>query len=424
MLKKVTHTIITRFINLLGAFFIVVLNSHFLGTTGQGDIALINFGILLTLSMSNFIGGGAASYLVPRKGAAQLILPAYAWAFFSAGIFYLLFSFFNIVPKQYVFAIGILAFMHSLFSFHMVILIGEEKITKYNILQIVQIFGLLFFLLIYYFVVVDIDVWSFIKSSFLSFSLVLLLSTVYIRKHYQQMNFRSFKNTFISMFDLGKYAQTSNVFQLLNYRLNIFFLETLLIGSRGLVGIYSVGMNVSDAVLNFGRSLSLVQYSKILNQETEEEKNVILTILFFKLSIGITFLLLLFVNLLPEEFYLIIFGNGFTGIKTVVNYMSIGVLALSGTMIFSHYKSGRGLYHYNTKGSAIALIGTLIAGYFLISAWNLKGAAISFSIAMTLQLTYHLVVFLRIGNVNFKELLIHRGDILMIKEFFNKEKSK
>ncbi len=418
MKKKVVHTIFTRLLTLLGAFFIVVLNAQYLGSKGQGDIALINFGILLIMSISSFIGGGAASYLVPRIGASSLLLPAYFWAAVSSVFFYLLFLLFPILPAKYILAATVLAFMHSIFSFHMVILIGEEKIKTYNRLQILQIFGLLICLLYFYKIARNIEVWTFVRSSFISFSAVLIASIYAVRKHYQNIQVSTFKQAFKDLYKFGKYAQLSNVFQLLNYRLNLYLIETIVPLSRSLVGVYSVGMNVSDAVLNFGRSLSLVQYSKILNQEKEEQKNVQLTVLFFKLSIGITLLLIAFVNLLPESFYLFIFGKSFVGIKTVIRYMSLGILALSGSTIFAHYLSGKGLYIKNTIGSGIALLGTLIAGYLLISGWQLRGAAIAFSLAMILQLTYLFITFLKIGKLKSKELLPHQEDFLMLKKLF------
>jgi len=420
MIKKIAQTIVTRVLTLLGAFAIVVLNAQYLGSHGQGDIALINLGILLIISISNFIGGGAASYLVPRIGATRLLLPSYAWALLSAGGFFLIFKLYPILPEQYIVAVTILAFMHSLFSFHMGILIGEEKIKEYNILQIIQIFGLLFCLLFFYKIRHQVEVWTFIRSSFISFSGVLLVSIFFIRQHYREVELKSFRSSFLDLFKYGKYAQLSNVFQLLNYRLNLLMIEFLLPMSRSLVGIYSVGMNVSDAVLNFGRSLSLVQYSKILNRGDEEQKNVLMTTLFFKLSIGITFILILVINFLPEGFYLFIFGKSFAGIKGVIRYMSLGVLALSGSTIFAHYLSGKGLYKYNTVGSAIALIGTVFVGYFLIKGLQLKGAALSFSIAMVLQLAYLTHLFLKIGKLKINDLWYKKDDFILLKGVFNK----
>lgn len=416
------QTIATRLLTLLGAFAIVVLNAQYLGSEGQGGIALINLGILLIMSVSNFIGGGAASYLVPRIGASRLILPAYIWALASSVVFYIIFNMFLIIPSKYIIATTILAFMHSLFSFHMGILIGEEKIKQYNILQIIQIFGLLFFLLFFYKILHWVEIWTFIRSSIISFSVVLLVSIYFIRGHYRKIESTSFKSSFSDLFKYGKYAQLSNVFQLLNYRLNLFMLESLIPMSRSLVGVYSVGMNVSDAVLNFGRSLSLVQYSKILNQEDEEQKNTLMTTLFFKLSLGITILLVAVINIIPEDFYLFIFSDSFVGIKEVIRYMSIGVMALSGSTIFAHYLSGKGLYKYNTVGSAIALIGTIFAGYFLIKGWQLKGASMSFSLAMVLQLTYLTYTFLKISKLKLKDLWYKQDDLIMLKAVFIKKR--
>ena len=62
MIRAITGTLINRMVVMVFAMAVVVLNTNFLGDFGQGEVALLNLGILVMLSVAHFISGGAVVY--------------------------------------------------------------------------------------------------------------------------------------------------------------------------------------------------------------------------------------------------------------------------------------------------------------------------------------------------------------------------
>ena len=90
-MKRVEYlSILNRAFGLVSALLLVIMNLHFVHVEGQGTIALINFGILIVATLSQFIGGGALIYLIPRIGENKIALPSIIWIAISAIITFVL----------------------------------------------------------------------------------------------------------------------------------------------------------------------------------------------------------------------------------------------------------------------------------------------------------------------------------------------
>jgi len=79
-------SILNRVFGMVSALLLVLMNLHFVHVEGQGTIALINFGILILATLSQFIGGGALIYLIPRMGEQKIALPSLIWIAISAAL--------------------------------------------------------------------------------------------------------------------------------------------------------------------------------------------------------------------------------------------------------------------------------------------------------------------------------------------------
>ena len=62
----------------------VLLNSHFLGDTGLGEVALLQFGLLLVTGMAGFVASGAVVYVRRSHRARDIRKVAYLWCGVSA----------------------------------------------------------------------------------------------------------------------------------------------------------------------------------------------------------------------------------------------------------------------------------------------------------------------------------------------------
>lgn len=384
MIRKVVGTIGSRFLVMLMTFLVVTMNSQILGADGQGTAALIQLGILIVVAANNYVGGGTVVYLAPRTDPAKLFLPAYLWAFFCAGFAYLIFQWIPSVPRNFVLAICGLGLLQSLFTFHLQLLLASERIKAYNVIVTVQSLVLAGALAASFFLFKYIRIEAFVWALLASFSTTYLLALFASIKVITKLAFKWDSATWKAMWNYGKFAQTGNVLQLFNYRLNLFFLEHLLVASRGMVGVYSVGLYASEAVWNFSKSLSVVQYARISNS-SDAKYNQDLTLTFFHLSLISTLLVVTTMLLIPNSLYVWIFGSEMSALKDVLYVLAGGMVVNACSVIFAHHFSGTGKYHLNTMASGIALVATIVFGLVLIPQFELLGAAWTATLAYTVQ---------------------------------------
>jgi len=168
-----------------------------------------------------------------------------------------------------------------------------------------------------------------------------------------------------------------------------------------------------------GKSVAMVQYSKISNNDSLIFARD-LTIRFLKFVFVITFLMLVVLLLLPDSFFMFVFGKDFTGLNKVVQSLAIGILSMSVSMILSHFFSGTGKHYHNTISSGIGLVLTLIFGFTLIPTMGIIGAGITASISYFFSAFYQLIVFIRITGTGISQLLIRKQDVSFVKSELKK----
>ncbi len=410
MIANIASSLASRLLVMLLTLAVVIMNTNILGDEGQGTAALIQLGILLLVSITNFIAGGAVVYLTPRISPRSLVLPAYLWSCCVAIVFYPLLRWSAMVPDEFVLDVCVLGLMQALFTFHLQISMGKERIKRFNLIVGIQAFVLAGALAILFFMENRQSINAFVLALYLSFGITLFMSVAASLRYLRAPSDLAFKAALRELWDYGRYAQAGNILQLLNYRSNLYLLERLLVSGRGAVGIFSIGLYAGEAVWSIGKSLSLVQYARISNS-TDPEYNKRLTIRFTYLSgLSASFLTLLML-LIPEQVYLMVFGEDMRGLYTVLFWVSPGIVANSVSMIIAHHFSGTGRHSRNTISSAIGLITMLTAGIPLILQIGLSGAAIAASVGYLAQLITLGFCFVREEQIKLVDLRIERQEV-------------
>ncbi|OQX79572.1 MAG: hypothetical protein B6D64_04630 [Bacteroidetes bacterium 4484_276] len=413
MLKKIIGTAGSRIIIALITFGIVVINARMLGTEGVGEIALIVLGITIILLFSNFVGGGALVYLIPRYDPFKLIVPSYAWAILSSVVGAYLLSFFKLIPAQYTNHVLFLSLFQALGAINLTFLLGKEKIKQYNLISVLQFIVLISTLAWLLYISNRVEVMSYVYALFAAYSITFVVSFIAIRNFIKITNFDRFGEVLIQIFKFGSYVQFANLLQLMNYRLGYFIIEKYL--GKASLGIFDVGNKVSEGLWLIGKSVAMVQYSKISNNDGPQYARS-LTLRFLKFVFVITFLMLTVLLLLPDPFFMFVFGKDFTGLNKVVQSLAIGILSMSVSMILSHFFSGTGRHYHNTISSGIGLVLTLIFGFALIPGMGIIGAGITASISYFSSAVYQLIVFVRITRTGFSQFLIGKGDVRFLRD--------
>ncbi len=399
MIKHIASSFAARLATMAITLVIVVMNSHVLGSSGQGQASLIQFGILLLVSVSSYIGGGAVVYLIPRTGPKALVAPVYLTASAVAVAFYPLLQGLELLEAHLILPVCILGWMQSLFTFHLQVLVGRERIHTYNLIVVAQSATLALGLAVFYLVFDDHTIQAYIQALYIAFGCTWLVSALLgMRLANTHIETVPFKEAFSALWRYGKYGQTGNLFQLMIYRSPLYFLEKTMASGLAAAGIFSIGFYAAEAIWTVGKSISLVQHARIANSD-DRSTSTRLTVAMFLVStvasIGLTALALV----LPEEVYLVVFGDDMRGISHVLLGLALGIVANSGSVILAHHFSGTGRHRFNTVASGAGLGVLLLFVYPGIDNYGLHGAALAASMGYLVQLSVLLFLFITTENV-------------------------
>jgi len=169
-------------------------------------------------------------------------------------------------------------------------------------------------------------------------------------------------------------------------------------------------------------SISLVQYARIANTDDKKYSQE-LTVKLLKAGFFISLICIIPLLILPESFYLFIFGKGFIGVKQVIWILAPGVLVYNFSIILGHYFSGTGKYYINTIASSIGLVASVILFVLLIPTYITVGAGIATSISYGITSLVVLIFFLRDAKPGSQAFLPSFTDLQAVLSLF-KNKTK
>jgi O-antigen/teichoic acid export membrane protein len=412
MIKRIIGTSAGKLITALAGFAIIVINAHYIGAVGVGTISLILLGITFINLVSNFIGGPAIVYLLPRFDAFRLIVPSYLWAFLCSSAGSVLLSASGLIPSVYVFDVFWLSFFVTVTSVNLTILLAKERFVIYNVLGSLQILITLSVLTFLVFRSGNHTVTAYLFAFYAGIIISFVVSLIAIRKLVHFSDIEELPSVVVTLLKYSPFMQFGTIFQMLNYRLSYYIIERFF--GPGLLGVYTVGTQVSESVWIVGRGAATVHYARMSNTMDMNDARD-LTLALIKGVFCITLLLLIVMVLLPQSIYVFLFGAGFAAARLVVLILAPGMLFTAVTMIISHYFSGIGLPRYSMYGSAVGLVLTVSAGFVLIPALGIKGAALTTSLSYFVCMCYLLFVFIRKTGIGYNEFKIRKSDFILLR---------
>ncbi len=405
MIRPVLGTVAARIAITAMNLLIIVAAGQKLGAEGLGAISLIVLGVTMILLLDHVVGGGGLIYLVPRYGVSPLLLPSYLWAVATAFVALAVQQFAPLVPEALVLHVVALAFLQSLNSIHLNILVGRERINLQNTILTIQA-GVQLVGFVVLMNVDDATVMDYVQATYLAHGITVLLSGYFALAEKGFVG-GGHRNVIAGLLRQGGLAQGANLLQLLNYRLAYYLIDRF--RGLGALGVFSVTTQLAEGAWLVPKSIGGVLYSKVSNLvEAERQRDI--TVLLFKVAVLMGAACCALLLLIPDSLYTWIFGPEIVGLRPLIALMVPGLLAMSGSQILSHFLSGTGRIRHNTIGSGIGLLVTLPLGFWLIPGFGLKGAAITTSIAYSASVLYQLIIFLRCTGTTVLELVPHAGD--------------
>jgi len=412
MLKQATGTVLARLFVTAMNLFVMVLAGHALGAEGLGTIGLLVLGITLVMLPANLIGGGALVYLVPRIPLGRLVTPAYAWAVVSALLAWPLIHTLHLVPDGYAGHVCALAFIQAIYSIHSGVLLGQQRITRHNMITVIHAATLLTVFAALLWTRREVDAMAYVWASYAAFGLTALLSALSMERRAKVIH-GDHPNVARTMLLQGLWVQGANGLQLLNYRLAYWLIEHVL--GRAALGLYSVGTQLAESAWIAPRSLGMVLVSRVSNlDEVAQQRR--LTLLTAKVAVAFALAVVLVLAVLPDAVFQLAFGEDVTGLRPIVLLLAPGILSMSASQAFSHYFSGKGQNRHNLIGSGLGMLITASLGWWAIRQWGLEGAALTASLAYTASVVYQWVVFSRRHNVGLRDLWPTAEDVDRVRD--------
>jgi O-antigen/teichoic acid export membrane protein len=396
MIKQILHTFFTKILTSALGFATIIIISQILGTEQKGEQALIVFDVYILMIVFTLIGNSTLIYLTPRHSFNLLILPSFLWIGIVAVLILIFLLFFPSLAPQYTFEMLTISILASINEINQFILLGREKIEKANIVKLLSPLITIILLVTLWLCNRLESTSDFVIALGLSYIASTFYSIVLLKNDYKgiftKISTKELKEITKLMLVKGTTKQIGTILQTFNYRL-IFLIIEFYFGAS-LVGIYSNAVSLTEAVLLFGSSLALVQYSKLSNTQSND-KSRRLTIKMTKINALVTFLGLLVLCCLPTEVYIWLFGEGFEQIDHIIRILAFGILLLGCSSNFTQYFSAHGNFYISTVASLTGFIATISVGLWLVPLYSLTGAAITAVVSFSITSVIEFIYFLR-----------------------------
>ncbi len=392
--RNIAVTFISRLLIAGSGLIIAILLSRFLGASGRGEQSLIITLITFIIILNGIVGASAISFLIPRYPFRILIFPSYLWVLLVSAVGLILLPFLNLIPDAFIIHVCLLSFILGIYTVNVSVLVSKERIPAANLLGIIQSAVVIVYLLFAFLIADQKDVNSYLNALYAGYIVSMLLSFFLIRACFYEKvkaSDNQFRNALKQLFVLGFYNQIAVLTQMLNFRISYYILNQYY--GPGQVGVYANAITVAESVWLIGRSMGMVQYSKIVNSHDGKVSRH-LTGHFLKLCMGISFVVVLILFFIPDTLYGFVFGDEFASLQVLIRILSPGILFFAGALILLNYFSGIGKQYVNSAASISGLMITLLLAFILIPKYGMQGAAVVASISYGITALVSLIFML------------------------------
>ena len=395
-------------------FAILLVSCQRLGSDIRGQVSLLIFNIAIVQIVNEIYTGYIQVYFIPKFSLKKIYRFGILWAFICTilctaimAILFFAFEFGSEDNWEHLILLSLIIIIHS---FHMVILLAKERIKMYNFLNFFQPALLLLVLLIIFFVFQTKSVISYIIALYISFSVSILISAIQIIDIFKYMDNHSVLFEPKRIIENGFYNQLANLCHMLSNRYNFY-----LLGNTILVGIYSSATSLIESVWIISGSVSPIILTYIAN-EKDPSNNAKLTLLLAKVCFVLSLFCVVVIYFIPRDFFVFLLGEDFIHVKTVMLYLSPGILLISFATIISHYFAGLGRQKILLTANSFGLLTTICTSHYLISKDQLLGACFSASLSYLVATVILVFFFIKENKFSVLDLLSFKKDFELLKK--------
>ena len=398
------------FINLA----ILLVSCQQLGSNIRGQVSLLIFNIAIIQIINEIYTGYILVYFIPKFSLKKIYVSGILWAvictILCVSIMAVLFFYFEIGSGDYWIHLLCLSLLIIIHSFHMVIILAKEKIRSYNFLNFFQpaLLLMVLFVMFYGLHIKTID--SYIVALYVSFLVSIILSIIQITGIFKNHNNTQTLFEPKRIIENGFYNQLANLCHMLSNRYNFY-----LLGNTVLVGIYSSATSLIESVWIISGSVSPIILTYIANAK-DSKNNAKITLLLAKICFLLSLCCVVVLYFIPREFFMFLLGEDFVHVKTVMLYLSPGILLISFATIISHYFAGLGKQKILLVANSFGLLTTICTSHYLISRDQLLGACYAACLSYFVATVILVAFFLKENKFSLLDLLRFKKDFELLRK--------
>ena len=434
--KNILITFGTRVFQLILGIGSSVIIARMLGPQGRGiySLAILLPGLLAVFTNLG-IGPASVFYIgkkkySPKEVFGTNIIFAGLISIFTIIIGLIIVFFFSEklfpgVPKEFLFLALSVIPLHFFSSFSVNILLGLQKIKKYNFIQLIQNFIFLF-LIVIFLLGLRFGVKAVITANILSAFVGCTVLFFQTKKETNGIVFSLNREILRDFFSYGSKVYLGNIFSFLHYKIDMFMVNIFL--NPVAVGFYSIAVTLAEKIGLISESTGTILFPQV-SSETNKERLNKFTPLVCRNTLFITMLCAIFLFLIGRWLIILLYSKEFSDSVLPFQILLIGSITISGWRILANDLYGRGKPLLNSYITGVSVIINIILNIIFIPKFGISGASWATAISYTIALIMITIVYSRISGNRITDILfVKKSDLKYYKNirglFKNKVKSQ
>ena len=415
MIKRILQHFAARVLTAGLSFVVVWLTARYLGAAGRGQVSLFYTDMSGLTLLAGLVGGSSLIYLVPRRNAWHLLLPAYGWAVVVSVAGAAVVGLLRPVSLAYGLHLGAVTLVQVLLSINLFLLLGRQHERSYNVLTTAQAALLVGALALAFGPFHWLSINAYYYANYVAYGLPWLLSLGLLLRLPDAWGSRRAHRR-VAARELARHsrgAHFSNLLTFANYRFG-YYAVAYLADARAL-GVLSVGVALAEAVWLVPRSTALIQYVALVNAANKHDQTYA-ALRGSRLTLLATAGAVLGLAAVPAAWLAAVFGPEFGAARAVILALAPGIFVNGAAMQASSYFSGMGRYGVNNRAALLGLAVTVPACLLLVPRLGMAGAALGMSASYTASAAYLFGQYRRATGAGWADLLPGWRDVRWVVE--------
>lgn len=200
------------------------------------------------------------------------------------------------------------------------------------------------------------------------------------------------------------------ILTILNYKLDIIMLKNNNI-SLSLIGIYAVGIGLSEKIYIFSDAIKEILLSKLSNGENDNNVAKVIRYCF-----TITFILAILVAIISKYLINILYGNEYVEAYKITNITIIGSVFMIYFKLITQYNTVNNNQKYNLLFLIVGVLINYLLNNLLIPIYGMYGAGISTMLGYLISAILFIIYFHKTTKIPYNKLFfINKDDMKGLK---------